>query len=237
MHGLKDAEIARLTDIPRGTIKDWRQQEFRESPFFELSFYRCPICSDSRLEEPWYAYLLGLYLGDGCLADCPKNVKRLRVVLDNAYPNIVFECAVAMNAVRPGGATPGVVRKEGCVEVNSYWKHWIYLFPQHGPGKKHERKIQLADWQERIVGDHTDRFLRGLIHSDGDRHMNKVRIKGKVYSYPRYSFSNLSTDILALFAHACELYGIRWTQMNYKTITVARSEDVAKLDLVIGPKE
>ena len=27
------------------------------------------------------------------------------------------------------------------------WKHWPCLFPQHGPGRKHERPIVLEDWQ------------------------------------------------------------------------------------------
>ena len=27
------------------------------------------------------------------------------------------------------------------------WKHWPCLFPQHGPGRKHERKIRLEAWQ------------------------------------------------------------------------------------------
>ena len=26
-------------------------------------------------------------------------------------------------------------------------KHWPCLFPQHGPGRKHTRKIELEQWQ------------------------------------------------------------------------------------------
>jgi hypothetical protein len=33
---------------------------------------------------------------------------------------------------------------ERCLEVYSFSKHWPCLFPQHGPGRKHERKIQLT---------------------------------------------------------------------------------------------
>jgi hypothetical protein len=31
---------------------------------------------------------------------------------------------------------------------------WPCLIPQHGPGRKHERKIELVDWQRDIVDEH-----------------------------------------------------------------------------------
>src|SRR3546814_15577428 len=38
-------------------------------------------------------------------------------------------------------------------------------FPQHGPGRKHERPIVLEPWQVGIVEAHPAAFLRGLFHS------------------------------------------------------------------------
>jgi hypothetical protein len=38
----------------------------------------------------------------------------------------------------------GRTAKIGCTEVASYSKHWICLFPQHGPGRKHDRRIELT---------------------------------------------------------------------------------------------
>ena len=35
-----------------------------------------------------YAYLLGLYLGDGCLSETRRGVYRLRITLDKKYPGI-----------------------------------------------------------------------------------------------------------------------------------------------------
>ena len=35
-------------------------------------------------------------------------------------------------------------RNERYWEVASFSKHWPCLFPQHGPGRKHERKIELT---------------------------------------------------------------------------------------------
>jgi hypothetical protein len=101
---------------------------------------------------------------------------------------------------------------------------------------KHRRKIELTEWQVDIVGNHPARLLRGLIHSDGCRLINRVRTRGVPYEYPRYQFTNLSPDIRAIFCGACDDLGVRWTQSNSVTISVSRAGDVAKLDSVIGPK-
>jgi hypothetical protein len=72
------------------------------------------------------------------------------------------------------------------------WKHWPCLFPQHGPGRKHERPILLEDWQREIVERHPGDFLRGLFHSDGCRTRNwatrVVAGERRRYDYPRWEF-------------------------------------------------
>jgi hypothetical protein len=55
------------------------------------------------------------------------------------------------------------------------WTHWPCVFPQHGPGRKHNRKIALEDWQQKIVDRHSGMFLRSLFHSDGSRFVNGNR--------------------------------------------------------------
>ena len=103
------------------------------------------------------------------------------------------------------------------------------------PGRKHERPIVLADWQREIVDRYPEQFLRGLIHSDGCRTVNRFKTKlpsGRVaeYEYPRYFFSNLSVDIRALFCEYCERLGVRWTQSNPRNISVSHRASVAILD-------
>jgi len=48
------------------------------------------------------------------------------------------------------------------------------LFPQHGPGRKHQRKIELEEWQDVILRKFPGDFPRGLFHSDGWRGVNRV---------------------------------------------------------------
>jgi len=231
--GLSDCATSRLTGIPRGTIRDWRAGKGRAG--HERS--DCPRCHEAFLPSVPYAQLLGLYLGDGCISRAPRDVYKLRISLDQKYPGIITECKSAMAGVRTVGLMRvGDVQREGCVEVYAYWKHWPCLFPQHGPGVKHRRDIRLEPWQERILEKHPDRLLRGLIHSDGYRGDNKVKVKDKTYVYPRYQFSNVSSQIRDIFCRACDRHGVRWRQMNQTNIAVSRREDVAKLDEIIGPK-
>jgi hypothetical protein len=239
--GLNDCAISRATKIPRGTVRDWRHQgdrNARDSQGNERVSGRwaggeCPICGIRSLDRPWYAYLLGLYLGDGFIAKHHRGVFRLRISLDDRYPAIIEECATAMSIVRGRNSTaPGFVQRIGCTEVTSYWKHWPCLFPQHEAGRKHLRPVHLEWWQREIVCGCPERLLRGLIQSDGCRDLNFVNGK----SYPRYQFSNESDDIRSIFIDACELLGIHWTTPSYKVVSVSRRPDVMKLDGFIGPK-
>lgn len=75
-----------------------------------------------------------------------------------------------------------------------------------------------------------------MLHSDGCRFTNTVRVAGRRYAYPRYSFSNASEDIRAIFCAACDRLGIRWRRMNARNISVARRASVARLDEFVGPK-
>ncbi|HEV2368691.1 MAG TPA: hypothetical protein VGR90_02370 [Acidimicrobiales bacterium] len=129
-------------------------------------------------------------------------------------------------------------RHTGCVVVGSYSNQWPCLFPQHGAGPKHLRPIELADWQvELTVRLHPDRLVRGLIHSDGWRGINRVTgANGHGYDYTRYQFSNRSADIRRIFTDACDALGVQWRKSNAWTVSVSRRPDVANLDRMVGPK-
>jgi hypothetical protein len=92
----------------------------------------------------------------------------------------------------------------------------------------------------RDLAEFVEDFIRGLIHSYGCRSMNRVkrsfRSGDRWYEYPRYFFTNESTDIRRLFTDALDRLGITWKQSNRKTISVARREAVARLDEFVGPK-
>jgi hypothetical protein len=187
-------------------------------------------CVDERELGPAYAYLLGLYLGDGMLSLGRGHVWRLRIVLDAKYPEFIARAHRAIAEVSERRV--GAVARTGCLEIGAYWKHWACLFPQHGPGPKHERTIRLEGWQRSIVVTHPGEFIAGLIHSDGCRVLNRVQ-RGV---YPRYFFSNLSSDIRELFVWSCSLVGVASRPTGRRSIAVSRKESVAILDRLVGPK-
>lgn len=228
--GMTTAAASRALGIPRETLREWRFRGASDPPRGRQGG-RCPICGNGRLDTGAYAYLLGLYLGDGWLSACRRGVHRLRISLDARQPGIVDECVSAIATVAPRQRV-GLQTRDGCVVVGAYWRHWPCLFPQHGPGRKHTRSIDLAPWQRHLARRQADRLLRGLIHSDGCRVENRVGQR----AYPRYFFSNRSPDILSIFCAACDEIGVSWRRPSHKHISVARAADVAALDAIIGPK-
>jgi hypothetical protein len=243
--GLTVSEVSRRTGISRYAIRKWRLRTDQGRDLYARPHVPCPRCSTPpALPQPTdsYAYLFGLYLGDGCISPVggrQKKIWAIRIACADAWPGLIEQCTAAVGAVRPGNKVR-IIQRIGCVEVNSHSKHWPCLFPQHGPGKKHERKIELASWQREIVDECTEEFVRGLLHSDGSRFVNRVRRPLKDgdrwYEYPRYNFTNVSVDIQRLFTDALDRLGVAWTQMNAKNISVARREAVARLDEFVGPK-
>ena len=105
------------------------------------------------------------------------------------------------------------------------------MFPQHGPGKKHERAIVLEGWQRTIVDSAPWAFLRGCIRSDGCVFINRT---GR-YESLSYGFANYSSDILDLVESICLAQGLR--PRRYTTaIRLDRREDVARLLEHVGVK-
>jgi hypothetical protein len=182
-----------------------------------------------------YAYLLGLYLGDGWIVKMARGSFSLRISLDRRYPGIIAAAMEAVSAVNPAGVVRAWPRT-GCFVVSAYWKHWPTVFPQHGAGPKHTRRIVLVDWQREITSTEPRALIRGLIHSDGCRFIAAQRVGERTYRYSRYSFSNRSDDIRAIFCDHLDLLGVGWTRPNAFEIAIDRRAEVAKLDVFVGPK-
>src|SRR5213592_3083494 len=85
--GLTDAAVSDLTGVPPTTVGRWRRMSNlpprRRGPRPQP---RRPL----ELDSPAYSYLLGLYLGDGCVS-CETRMSFLRVSLDAVSPAIIEE--------------------------------------------------------------------------------------------------------------------------------------------------
>lgn len=234
--GLSDYEVARRAGITRSTVQRWRTRGLptrrRATP---------PTTDWSPRDERVYAYLLGVYLGDGCLSRRRGDIK-LAIYLDAAYPGIVGEVEAAIEATMPRLKVHRYYRPNSRAVVLGSWSaNWLVAFPQDGPGKKHQRRIELVGWQREITHAHPRELLRGLIHSDGCRCINRFSVdlphRGRrEYSYARYFFSNLSADIRRIFTDHCDLLGIRWSMSNPRNVSMSHRQSVRLLDEFIGEK-
>jgi hypothetical protein len=235
-----DRENALVCGVSIRAIRHWRYGTRRDPLSMGKGREpRCPRCDGRPLDKPAYAYLLGLYLGDGHISRHRRNVYSLSVTCCDDWPGLINAARAAMSAVMPTSSVFGVQRI-GCTEVKSMSKHWPCLFPQHGPGRKHERRIELAPWQRQIVTGYAGLFAQELFHSDGCRVTNRVRRTladgDHWYEYPRYFFSNESRDILGLCGQALDQLGVAWRFSGRNAISVARRAAVARLDEFVGPK-
>lgn len=82
--------------------------------------------------------LLGWYLGDGSIARARRGVFTLQIVNDQRYAELNQEIAATIRRVKP-------------IRIEARWRHWPCVFPQHGPGRKHLRQIELEEWQGRLL--------------------------------------------------------------------------------------
>ncbi len=245
------SEISRITGVPRLTVRDCIARygsvaalEAAAGRNIELHgesslLIMLKDSQDTHQLHKAYAYLLGLYLGDGCLSKTPR-VYRMRIALDAKYPGIIQACVDALKVLLPENEVGLVEHYHGegekhhlsYLEVSCYYKYFPQIFPQHGKGLKHNRKIELVEWQQRIVEAYPLEFFRGLYHSDGSRSQNIV--KGK--NYPRYFFTNMSEDIRQLFCETAQALGLQWKQTNALSVAISQRKDVEWLDEHIGAK-
>lgn len=235
--GFNKLAISQITDIPRATVRDCID---KFETLADLEQYRTqhPSIRETNVNTAtWspsyrkaYAYLLGLYLGDGHISQV-RNSHRLRISLDQRQPNILKRCVETVQLIMPDKRVSINKTPSECVVVSCYTNRWIDLLPQHGKGEKHTRRIELTDWQKAIWQEYSLEFFRGLYHSDG------ARIEPVIYNrvYARYQFTQVSTDIQRLFAETCDLLGLHYTFWG-RNFTIAKRKDVAFLDEHIGPK-
>src|ERR1700710_1378977 len=77
--GLSDYEIGRRTGVSRSSIQRWRTRGAPQPASDPPLDWRAP---DGRS----YSYLLGIYLGDGYLANASARSPVLEISLDPRYP-------------------------------------------------------------------------------------------------------------------------------------------------------
>jgi hypothetical protein len=168
---------------------------------------------------------------------------RLRISLDAKYPGIIEAVRALLDRIFLQNSVD-VVRNGttgDCVNVSAYSNHLPCLLPQHGPGLKHRRRIELEPWQSHILDAHPWPFIRACIWTDGCAFINRTDVhRAKPYEYLSYGFANMSTDILGLFVGACDRVGVV-TRVNRNRkglwdVRINRRGSVALMESEVGLK-
>ncbi len=228
--GENDCEVARRLGIPRTTVRDWRRR-----PVPAVPDDLCPRCwrrgSGIVFTVSDYAELLGLYLSDGHITTLART-DRLRLSLDSRYPGIAGESDALLRRCFQSNRVGRLSADRGSTVVLwVYSRHLSCLYPQHGPGKKHQRRIELEPWQGELVAAAPWAFIRGCIRSDGCVFVNRT---GR-YEYLTYHFCNLSADIRNLFVQVCESVGIH-CRVSGRNVRMNRRACVQLLVEHVGTK-
>ena len=133
----------------------------------------------------------------------PRGVFKLRISLDARYPGIAEECERAIRAVMPNNRV-GKVGYGTWHELYAYSKSWPCLFPQHGPGPKQTREIELTEWQRGHVA-RWPAFLLAWAHSLGWLSVPEHRAE---LVTPPIFVREQPDGIKEIFCDACDLMGL-----------------------------
>ena len=243
--GKNKSEISRITGIPRGTLKQWIQPTYIRktdkprnsySPITDFESYL-----DSEEKKKAYSFILGVYLCDGVISTFKTlRAPSIRLFNDTKYPINTKEWKDKLQIILPeNSVNVHKNRNSNCYIVLAYSRKLLDLFPQYGEGKKHDRKLTLSSWQQKILDEYPDDFIRGCMQSDGCIYSQNISDK---LSYKRFSFVNKSEDIMEFFLYALKLKGILKDKYFHKSKRLFVAQNFSKeqreiLERIISKKE
>jgi hypothetical protein len=217
--GFNKSFIAKNLSLNRSTVNKWLKEPLKTDNK-NLSI------ENLENKNKVYSYVLGLYLGDGYINKTDRAY-RLRIFLDKKYTTLNSFAKSKLSELFEKNKIGITETKSNCVVLSVYNKNLPTLFPQHGKGLKHNRTIDLSDWQIKLI-DWLE-LIRGLFHSDGSYYFDRDR--------DYFNFRNYSKEILEIFKLCCEKLLISYTTPNDVTVRVGKRKDVQKLVELIGNKD
>lgn len=255
---IKISEIANRLGLGRSIISNWKN---RGSPSYERMIEGLPariqhkILDENNvdnleylvslnpniseeLRNKTYSYLLGLYLGDGNIGRI-HNTKQLCITLDKKYNNLNNYTINAFNILFDRApfitdrSTHQGKYKSNCIVISYCNCNLGIIFPHEGYGFKHDRLIELSEWQKQIII--PSEIIKGLIMSDGSYFLDKATNKF------HYNFRNRSENITNITANYLEQLGVSYTKTynvsrKIHTINIYTQSEVEKLHSLIGDK-
>ncbi|TXG77042.1 hypothetical protein E6Q11_03455 [Candidatus Dojkabacteria bacterium] len=211
-------QIAKELGVGESTVFYWKQNNFTTGTR-TISTTKEDIINICKSCAPYYVYILGCYLGDGCISQFPRT-KKLEIFSGSAHPSIIDDQIRSLNILFNQNKVNSIKHPSyNMYTITVYNKSLDQYFPQHGQGKKHDRNILLTDWQTELVEEHTDCFIKGLIATDGClfNASNRIKKDGSKTDLPSYQFTNKSMDIINLYTSSLDRLGIHYTKVHKKS--------------------
>lgn len=234
-------KIAKKIGVDKSTISYWVKINFSfERPSQSLICKEGVIKHCSKLPHH-YSYILGSYLGDGCISKTKRTYK-MRIFNCVTHKEIISDQKRSLKKLFSNNKVSSSRTHAigNCIQVLVYNKSLPIMFPQYGDGKKHDRDVSLKDWQLEIIRKEPECFIKGLVDSDGSYfYSRKSQPKNSDVIHMYYQFTNTSKDILNVYRDTMDLLGIHYTSVKkidskngaYNIFT-RRIEAVARMDEV-----
>jgi hypothetical protein len=192
-----------------------------------------------------YSYILGFYLGDGCLYNTKGRSYTMMIANQADFYEMNLEISRSLSVLFPNKKVTFYKKPtSNCFDIKLTALNLHEIFP-HGKGTKHSRKISLTNWQKKIIEEFPQKCIKGLLQSDGTRYAADFK------RYPHrivYQFSNCSLDIHHILHELVKMEEIEYTfrQLKSKKSSIHADAFVTSfykrsavniLDTFIGPKK
>lgn len=200
-------------NLYRGTIRNWIKKYRSVTQLAEVKdskSLKCGFDSHQTYQTPEYAYIFGVYLGDGYIIRNKRTYKLMFSILEN-HTEVQKKISSQLKILFPFNKINILKRKNSkCCDIIVYSNNIPLLFPQYGSGHKHERKIETTELQRFNIITYPKEFLSGLLDSDGTSYIqSNLRF---------YMFKNKSVNIVKIFCDTCDLLDIKYTVVKFKSI-------------------
>jgi hypothetical protein len=201
--------IAKKFNLPWTTVRNWLRRTSKSERYPNLVLLtdndiKTHIINNIGINE--YSYMLGCYFGDGHISKFQNKItKQFHLATGTNTPKIIDFQSKLLTLF--GNKIVVRKRKFNVVDIFTHNSDFDKIFPHTGSGFKHNRKIELTDWQKEIVN--YKYILLGLFHSDGCAVKAYSRTRDNIY---RYEFVNKSPDILEIYCNCLEFLNITYTK-------------------------
>jgi len=183
-------------------------------------------------ESPAFAELFGILIGDGGITKYQVNIT-LNCDTDHEYSIFVSELIRKLFKIEPK-----IYKIKGARAINICIssRNMVDFLIQKGlkMGHKINNGILIPNW---ILNSelYKKRCIRGMLDTDGSVFIEKHKIKGKIYEYPRLNFSSGSPLLIEQVKVILSEFGFNPKIRNKgKSVQLENIEEICKYFNIIG---